>query len=394
MSIKEIVKLFGPAWIVMMADVDAASVLTGVANGQEYGYKLIWLLLLLIIPLYVIQEAAGRLGAVNNGKGLGEIIREKFSGKTALLASLSMFVVDLFTYVVEYVGIAVGGLVLGIPPYISLPIFFILHVTVISTKRYEKIEKFLISVSLVMIFAFIVQAILRGIVTNQSIFYISTSKSFTFLVAANIGAVIMPFMIFYQASATSYKYQDSYSSLENKVKWSSAETLIGALVSELLMVAIEMATTGLSPSVDPLNYKEMSYALSLISGPYSPYIFGIGLISSAFLALIVESLGSVWGTLESLGKKDFRSFLSLYLAESIPALIIVLLFTNNYDNVVNFALTLMSISPFVLAIPAILVGILVRDRNIMMDYAYGKGRMVVYWITLVLIIMGGVIAII
>lgn len=91
MSIKDIARLFGPAWIVMMADVDAASVITAVANGEEYGYRLIWLLLILTIPLFIIQDAAGRLGAVNNGKGFGELIREKFSQKSALLAALPMF---------------------------------------------------------------------------------------------------------------------------------------------------------------------------------------------------------------------------------------------------------------------------------------------------------------
>lgn len=247
MSIREIVRLFGPAWIVMMADVDAASVLTGVANGQEYGYRLIWLLLLLAFPLYVIQEAAGRLGAVNNGKGLGEIIRERYSVKISLLASLSMFMVDVFTYIVEYVGIAVGGLVLGVPPYITLPIFFIFHLIIISTIKYDKIEKFLIPISLILIVAFMLEAILRGIIPGENVFYFSLSKSFTFLVAANIGAVVMPFMIFYQTSATAYKYQDVASPIETKVKWSSIETFIGAIVSELIMVAIEMATTGISP---------------------------------------------------------------------------------------------------------------------------------------------------
>jgi Mn2+/Fe2+ NRAMP family transporter len=394
MSIKDIARLFGPAWIVMMADVDAASVITAVANGEEYGYRLIWLLLILAIPLFIIQDAAGRLGAVNNGKGFGELIREKFSQKSALLTALPMFFVDLFTYIVEYTGIAVGGLILGIPPYYSLPIFFIFHITVVSTKKYDKIEKFLIPISLIMLFAFIIQASLRGIVPNQQVFYISNTHSFIFFIAANIGAVVMPFMIFYQVSATAYKYVNSDSPINIKVKWSSYETLIGALVSELLMVAIEMATTGISSSIDPLNYRQISNALSAISGEYSPYIFGIGLISAAFLALIVESLGSAWGTLEALGKYDFRSFLVLYFSESIPALLVVLLFTNNYDMIVNFALFLMSLSPIILVIPAFFVGILVRDKKLMGNYAYDKIRIIIYWITVILLAMSGIISLI
>lgn len=393
MSIREIIRLFGPAWIVMMADVDAASVITAVANGQLYGYRLIWLLLLLAIPLFIIQDAAGRLGAINQGKGLGELIRERFSKKYALLAAVPMFGVDVFTYIVEYVGIAVGGLILGIPPYISLPIFFLFHIMIVLTRKYERMEKPLIIISLVLVFSFFAQAFLRGIVQNQQIFYISTSSSFLFFVAANIGAVVMPFMIFYQASATAYKYANSYSSPKTKIKWSTYETLIGAIISEVIMIAIEMATTGISPTVDPLNYKEMASALSLISGSYSPYIFGIGLISASFLALIVESLGSAWGTLEALGKRSFRSFLSLYFAESIPAILTVLLFVN-YDAIVNFALTLMSISPIILIIPTFFVGILVKDKRVMGDFAYSKSRMMIYWITVILLAFSGIISLI
>ena len=393
MSIREIIRLFGPAWIVMMADVDAASVITAVANGQLYGYRLIWLLLLLAIPLFIIQDAAGRLGAINQGKGLGERIRERFSKKYALLAAVPMFGVDVFTYIVEYVGIAVGGLILGIPPYISLPIFFLFHIMIVLTRKYERMEKPLIIISLVLVFSFFAQAFLRGIVQNQQIFYISTSSSFLFFVAANIGAVVMPFMIFYQASATAYKYANSYSSPKTKIKWSTYETLIGAIISEVIMIAIEMATTGISPTVDPLNYKEIASALSLISGSYSPYIFGIGLISASFLALIVESLGSAWGTLEALGKRSFRSFLSLYFAESIPAILTVLLFVN-YDAIVNFALTLMSISPIILIIPTFFVGILVKDKRVMGDFAYSKSRMIIYWITVILLAFSGIISLI
>ena len=393
MSIREIIRLFGPAWIVMIADVDAASVITAVANGQLYGYRLIWLLLLLAIPLFIIQDAAGRLGAINQGKGLGELIRERFSKKYALLAAVPMFGVDVFTYIVEYVGIAVGGLILGIPPYISLPIFFLFHIMIVLTRKYERMEKPLIIISLVLVFSFFAQAFLRGIVQNQQIFYISTSSSFLFFVAANIGAVVMPFMIFYQASATAYKYANSYSSPKTKIKWSTYETLIGAIISEVIMIAIEMATTGVSPTVDPLNYKEIASALSLISGSYSPYIFGIGLISASFLALIVESLGSAWGTLEALGKRSFRSFLSLYFAESIPAILTVLLFVN-YDAIVNFALTLMSISPIILIIPTFFVGILVKDKRVMGDFAYSKSRMIIYWITVILLAFSGIISLI
>jgi manganese transport protein len=85
---------FGPAWVVMIADVDAASILTAAADGALYGYSLVWFLLFLVAPLFLIQEAAGRIG-VATGKGLGELIRENYSRRIALLTSVPMACTDI-----------------------------------------------------------------------------------------------------------------------------------------------------------------------------------------------------------------------------------------------------------------------------------------------------------
>src|SRR5271157_2773802 len=108
-----LIKMWGPAWLVMIADVDAASVITAAESGAQQGTRLIWFLLVLVFPLYVIQEVAGRVGAVT-GKGLGELIRENYSRRVAVLAAVPMALVDMISYVVEYTGIAIGFQILGI----------------------------------------------------------------------------------------------------------------------------------------------------------------------------------------------------------------------------------------------------------------------------------------
>lgn len=59
---REFVQSFGPAWIVMTADVDAPSIFTAATAGALYGYGLAWFFLVLILPLFVVQEASGGLG--------------------------------------------------------------------------------------------------------------------------------------------------------------------------------------------------------------------------------------------------------------------------------------------------------------------------------------------
>jgi Mn2+/Fe2+ NRAMP family transporter len=386
-DLREVLRLFGPAWITMMADIDAASVLTAVANGQIYGYGLVWLLALLTIPLFIIQEAAGRVGVAAGGRGLGELIRARFGPKWSALAALPMFGIDLFSYVIEYTGIAVGAAMLGIPPLIAVSIAYVVALAIIVGRRYAEAEKYLLVPAALMPLAFIIEAALRGYDPSAPLFYASTSPPFLFFIAANIGAVVMPFMLFFQASATAKKY-GAGGDVSAKISWSAKETLIGAAFSEAVMIAIEAASAGLD-GVDPLSPSSMSSALSRIAGPYSATLFGIGLLSSAFLALVVIALASSWGAVEALGVKDRRIRDLVFAAEQLPGLLIVS--TSPSSKLVLLALNLMAASAVALAVPGILIGILISDENIMGPYKYNKTRAAAYWATLAVLIGFGVL---
>ena len=254
-----IVKTWGPAWLVMIADVDAASAITAADSGAQYGTKLIWFLMVLVIPLYVIQEVAGRVGVVT-GKGLGELIKENYSRRIAVVSAIPMALVDILSYIVEYTGIAVGFEMMGVSPWISVPIAFVAHLMVVYNRKYAEAEKPLLIVSIIFAVVWIVAAFLtarHGIVVVP--FYFSTSPDFIFMLAANIGAVIMPFMLFYQASATAEKGTD-----KSNVWAVRFETLVGAIFSELIMVAIAISAIGINVnSLDFTSPKVLSQSLAI-----------------------------------------------------------------------------------------------------------------------------------
>ena len=296
-KVGQIVKTWGPAWLVMIADVDAASAITAANTGAQYGTKLIWFLMLLVIPLYIIQEVAGRVGAVTS-KGLGELIRENYNGWIALLAAIPMALVDIISYIVEYTGIAVGFQMMGVSPWISVPVAFLAHVMVVYHRKYAQAERPLLIVSVIFAIIWMVAAFLtarHGIVVVP--FYFSTSPDFVFMLAANIGAVIMPFMLFYQVSATAEKGTDK------KDVWAVRfETLIGAIFSELIMVAIAISAIGINAgALDFTSPKVLAQSLTSVAGGFAPYVFGIGLITASFIALIVISLGKLLGRDRSYG---------------------------------------------------------------------------------------------
>jgi len=376
----EFARSFGPAWIVMIADVDAPSVLTAATVGATYSYGLIWFFLLLIVPLFFVQEASGRVGMAT-GKGLGEIIRENYSRRTALLASLPMAVVSVVSYVAECAGIAVGMELVGVPPIVSVPVAYVAYIAVVVRKKYLTTERALLVVSAVLIVSYAGSLFARGLVAS-SVFYFSPDPGYFFLLAACVGAVVMPFMMFYQASATAEKKTTRLWTMRT-------ETLVGAAASEIGMIVVAMATSGLSSSLNFADPKALSLALSSIAGAYAPYVFAVGLVAAAFLALVVISLGSSWAMVDTMGWKR-ENFLWIYVAESLPAVAIPIL----YPEPLSLVLSLMVVFVFVLVGPGILIGLLGSDNRIMGAHVSGRYWKVAYWLSLAAVLSLGLVAVV
>ncbi|MDE1920147.1 MAG: divalent metal cation transporter [Candidatus Omnitrophica bacterium] len=379
----QIFMTWGPAWLVMIADVDAASAITAADSGARYGTKLVWFIMVLVIPLYVVQEVAGRVG-VATGKGLGELIRENYRRRIAVLCAIPMALVDVISYIVEYTGIAVGFQMMGVSAWISVPLAFLAHLLVVYNKKYAEAEKPLLIISVIFSVVWIVAAVMtahNGIEVTP--FYFSKSPDFIFMLAANIGAVIMPFMLFYQVSATAEK-----GTAKSNIWAVRFETLVGAIFSELIMVAIAVSAIGIDVNgLDFASPKVLSQSLASVAGHFAPYVFGVGLITASFIALIVISLGSCWGVTEAVGWGK-KHWFKVYLVESIPAVIIPLF----SFNLIKLALNLMVLQIVVLIAPAVILGMLASDRKLMGDLSLQGGNKFIYWFFIALIFATGIIS--
>jgi len=378
--LREFVASFGPAWIVMIADVDAPSILTAATVGATYSYGLIWFFVVLIVPLFVIQEASGRVG-MTTGKGLGEVIRENYSRRIAAIASLPMAVVSVVSYIAEYAGIAVGMELIGVPPLVSVPLAYVAYVGVVVRRKYLTTERALLIVSAVLIVSYAGSLLARGLISSGP-FYFSADPGYLFLLAACAGAVVMPFMLFYQASATAEKRTTRLWAMRT-------ETLVGAIASELGMIVVAMATSGLSSSLNFADPKALALALSSLAGAYAPYVFAVGLVAAAFLALVVISLGSSWAIVDTMGWKK-ESFLWVYVSESIPAVVIPIL----YPEPLSLVLELMVVFVFVLVGPGVLMGLMSANRRVMGEYASGTGWSAAYWLSLAAVLVFGIVAVV
>jgi NRAMP (natural resistance-associated macrophage protein)-like metal ion transporter len=237
--VRRILRVIGPAWIVMVADVDAASVLTAAKAGTDFGYAMLLPIFALVPILYLVQEMTARL-AIGTGIGHAELIRERFGVRWGAVSVVSMVVIDLLAYVAEFAGIVLGASLIGIPAVPAVLAALAFHTFVVLTGTYARFEIVTLVLSLAL-FAFVGLAVAAGpdpraVLGGLSPLQPFDKPGYLDLVVATVGAVIMPWMLFYQQAATVEKGLGP-----GDLRAARWETFIGAVGSEILMAAVVIA---------------------------------------------------------------------------------------------------------------------------------------------------------
>lgn len=393
-TLKKLLPVLGPGWVVMLADLDAPSVITAIQSGIEFRAHLIIFLIVLIIPLFFVQDTSSRIGAVT-GKTLGQVISKYFGHNWTIAAVTGSAVIDFAAYVGEFAGIAIAASIIGVPVLLTIIFIIVIHTLVITTGKYKKIEIFLVALGF-LLFLFVVLDFLvypRGVHLGDFTPFIP-KNSFYFLLAANIGAVIMPWMLFYHQAA------DVDSGIKiSGMKRESWGTFQGAVASEVLMIAIVIFSWKLAQD-GFINGNSMTYvaiALRQEIGPIGPVIFAIALAVAGLLAMFVismsmsYSLSDVFRWKGTFNKRlrEQKGFYAIYLLEIIPAAILTLVF----KDLINLALDVMVLSSIALALPLLVVIRIGSDEKIMGQHKIGRFRTIFLYIFMALAVGLGLFSI-
>ncbi len=295
--------VFGPGLVVMLADTDVGSVITAGQSGVEWGYRLLLLQFVLMPILYMVQELTVRLG-VFTGRGHGELIRDTFGLSWAWVSVGGLAIATFGALLTEMSGVAGVGELYGIPRVWSLGATLVFLIAVVTTGSYRRVERVAIALGLFELAFFVVAFLAHpkiADVARGAIRIPLGDTAYLYLVAANIGAVIMPWMVFYQQSAIADKrLRPSHFAA---ARW---DTAIGAVVTQLVMAAVLIATAatlsplGHHPPLDTVG--EMSVALTrYLGGTVGRAVFGAGVIGAGMVAAVVCSLALAWGVGEVTG---------------------------------------------------------------------------------------------
>lgn len=343
-SVLRVLAVAGPGLVVMLADTDAGSIITAAQTGAYTGYALLGLQLALIPILYIVQELTVRLGLVS-GRGHGELIRERFGAVWAWVAVSTLMVACLGALVTELSGIAGVGLMLGVPVWVSVTAVVALLTAVVWTGSYRSVERIAL---LFGAFELVFLIVAWRAHPSAAAVLASLQRAplgdhhLLLLAAANIGAVIMPWMVFYQQSAVVDK-----GLTVKELRSARLDTAWGAILTQIIMASVliaSAATLGRHVGNAPLaTVQQIAAALTAVLGPVTGEIlFMLGMVGAALVAAIVVSLTAAWGLGEALGYPRSLShrpseapwFYGVYLA----ALTLAGLLVNSGVNLVNLTI--------------------------------------------------------
>ncbi len=304
-SLKLLLLVAGPGLVVMLADTDAGSAITAAQSGAQFGYSLLPLQVLLIPVLYLVQELTVRLGLATQ-KGHGELIRERFGRFWAWLSVSTLLVSCVGALLTEFAGIAGVGLLFGVPAWASVWGAVLLLIVVAATGTYRQVEIVAILIGLFEL-AFVFAA-LKAHPSGGEIIAGARSQpwhnsDYLFLLASNVGAVIMPWMVFYQQSAV----VDKGLGLQH-VRPARLDTAIGAVITQVIMGAVLILTAS---TIGKANPHASLNTVQQIAGAITPglgefwgkLLFALGMLGAALVATIVVSLTAAWGLGEVTGYK-------------------------------------------------------------------------------------------
>ena len=293
--------VLGPGMITANAGNDAGGIATYATAGADHGYRLLWTLIPITISLGIVQEMCARMGAVT-GKGLADLIRERFGVRWTALVMLALLIANGGVTVSEFVGIAAAMELFGVARYISVPIAAIAIWWLVVKGSYQRVERVFLAMSLVFL-SYVISAFLAhppwGTVAREIVHpHFEFGSAYLFTCVAIIGTTISPYMqVFIQSSVVEKGVRTENYSLTRADVW--VGTVFAILI--VFFIVISTAATLNVHNEHIESAAQAARALRPFAGPYAEVLFAVGLLGASMLAAGVLPLATAYSISEALG---------------------------------------------------------------------------------------------
>ncbi|TRX35985.1 Nramp family divalent metal transporter [Flavobacterium restrictum] len=395
-AFRKILAFLGPAYLVSVGYMDPGNWATDIAGGSQFGYALIWVLLMSNLMALLLQSLSARLGIVTQ-RDLAQASRETYSPFVNyilyFLAEVAIAACDL----AEVLGMAIGINLLFHIPLIEGVLLTVLDTFLLLfliNKGIRKMEAFIIALVMIIGFSFIfemifaqpeVGSILKGLVPSLP------NSDALYIAIGIIGATVMPHNLYLHSSLVqTRKFDRSTTGIKQALKYNLIDSTIALNLAFFVNAAILILAAATFYKNGMFEVAEIQdahrFLAPLLGTKWAPILFAVALIAAGQSSTIT---GTLAGQIVMEGYLNFRMQpwvrrIITRLIAIVPAVIVILIYGESVTGkMLILSQVILSLQLGFAIIPLIHF---VSDKSKMNGFHISKTTQVASWIVALIIV--------
>ncbi|MFK5889991.1 MAG: Nramp family divalent metal transporter [Flavobacteriaceae bacterium] len=393
---KKLFAFMGPAYLVSVGYMDPGNWATDIAGGSQFGYTLIWVLLMSNIMAVVLQSLSARLGIVR-GRDLAQACKETYPPFVNISLYVMAEIAIIATDLAEVLGMAIGlQLLFDIPLLWGVALTFLdtFILLFLINKGMRKMEAFILALVVIIGSAFFIEMILaKPHIPDLMAGFIPSIPNNTALYIAIgiIGATVMPHNLYLHSSLVqSRKFAKTKIKIKEAIKFNLIDSVIALNLAFFVNAAILVLAAATFYKVGMYHVEEIQDAHKLLAPllgtKLAPILFAIALIAAGQSSTLT---GTLAGQIIMEGFINFRiqpwaRRMITRLLAIIPAVIVLIYFGESYTGkLLILSQVVLSLQLGFAVIPLIHF---VSDKKFMRDFTIKRPTKIASWIIALIII--------
>jgi len=296
---RKLMAFIGPAYLVSVGYMDPGNWATDIAGGSQFGYKLIWVLLMSNLMALLLQSLSARLGIVR-GLDLAQASRNTYPSyinyPLYFLAQIAIVACDL----AEIIGMAIGlNLLFGLPLVwgISITILDTFLLLFLMNRGMRIMEVFIVSMVFIVGISFLTEMfIVKPAMTEVLSGFAPSllSGNALYIAIGIIGATVMPHNLYLHSSLVqTRKIERTAKGIKDSLKYNLIDTTIALNLAFFVNAAILILAATAFYKNGLFQVAEIQDAYKLLDnifGSVAPTLFAIALIASGQSSTITGTL--------------------------------------------------------------------------------------------------------
>lgn len=279
--------------------------------GVDFGFSLLWAMLLSILATIVLQEMSARLGIISQ-KGLSEVIRTEISNPYVKTLVIFLILSAIVIGNAAYEAGNISGSILGLETLVgnasmNLGVFKInilsfligcIAFALLFIGNYKILERALIVLVTLMSLAFLITAIITKPDISQvfkGLFVPKFSNDNVLTVIALVGTTVVPYNLFLHASLVKEKWKS-----ESDLKFAKKDTIIAVVLGGIVSMCIIVSAAAIK-SIEVNNASDLAKGLEPLFGSYASVFLSIGLFAAGITSAITAPLAAAYVATGCLG---------------------------------------------------------------------------------------------